>query len=192
MPRRTRLNKDAVLQAAISILNNEGTNSLTLSRLAAELHIQPPSLYNHIDGLAGLQKDLTILNARQLADALNEAAVGVSGEDLFMAVAQRFRNYVKQNPGLYLATLQSSGNQIEPDPELIREEERALKIGLLVMQSIGLTGEDAIHALRAFRSVVHGFSTLEIAGGFGLPQDCDISFRRLIIGLIKGIQFDAG
>jgi AcrR family transcriptional regulator len=192
MPSRTRLNKDAVLQAAISILNAEGATSLTLSRLAAELHIQPPSLYNHIDGLAGLQKDLSILNARQLADALNEAAVGISGADLFMAVAQRFRNYVKQNPGLYLATLQSSGKQSEPDPELMREEERVLKIGLLVVQSIGLTGEDAIHALRAFRSVVHGFSTLEIAGGFGLPQDCDVSFRRLITGLINGIQLDAG
>jgi WHG domain-containing protein len=71
---------------------------------------------------------------------------------------------------------------------LVYEEERALKVGLAVMASLGLQGEDAIHALRAFRSMVHGFATLEIAGGFGLPEDCDESFRRLVAFLVAGLQ----
>ncbi|MGB8644293.1 MAG: TetR-like C-terminal domain-containing protein [Anaerolineae bacterium] len=45
-----------------------------------------------------------------------------------------------------------------------------------------------MHAVRALRSVVHGFATLEVAGGFGLPLDCDESFRRLVQMLIKGLQ----
>jgi hypothetical protein len=56
------------------------------------------------------------------------------------------------------------------------------------MASLGLQGVDAIHALRAFRSMVHGFATLEAAGAFGLPQDCDESFRRLVEGLVAGLQ----
>jgi hypothetical protein len=55
------------------------------------------------------------------------------------------------------------------------------------MTSLGLRGDDAIHAVRAFRSMVHGFATLEVAGGFGLPQDCDESFRRLVNALAAGM-----
>jgi len=87
-----------------------------------------------------------------------------------------------------MSTLRSSGNQAVQDENLIREEERALKIGLVVMASLGLQGEVAIHGLRAFRSMVHGFATLEVAGGFGLPQDCDESFRRLVGSLVVGLQ----
>ncbi|MBN2115586.1 MAG: WHG domain-containing protein [Anaerolineales bacterium] len=186
--KRVRLDKDEVLQAAVSLVNAEGIASLTLSRLAEELGIRSPSLYNHVDGLPGLHRELAVMNARLIADRLNEAAIGKSGVELFMNVAQAFRNYVKEYPGLYMSSLRASGNQAAPDENLIREEERSLKVGLAVMASLGLQGQDAIHALRAFRSMVHGFVTLEVASGFGLPQDCDESFRRLAEALVNGLK----
>src|SRR6266508_2905376 len=190
MPRkgRVRLDKNAVVRAAVDLVNAEGIAALTLSRLAEELGIQTPSLYNHVNGLPGLQRELAVLNARLLADRLGEAAIGKSGTELFMAVAQAFRDYVKEYPGLYMSTLRSSGKQTIQDKDLMHEEQRALKIGMTVMASLGLQEEDAIHALRAFRSTVHGFATLEVAGGFGLPQDCDESFRRLVDALVTGLQ----
>lgn len=185
---RVRLDKTAVVNAAMVLLNTEGVQALTLTRLADKLGIQTPSLYNHVDGLPGLQQELAVINAKMLADRLGEAAIGKSGTDLFMDVAQAFRKYVKEYPGLYLSTLRASGMQQVQYPELQREEERALKIALAVMASLGLQSEDAVHAVRAFRSMVHGFATLEVAGGFGLPQDCDESFRRLVSALVDGLQ----
>lgn len=188
MANRTRLTKQAVIDTAVELLNAEGPGTLTLNRLAGELGIRTPSLYNHVDGLPGLHRDLAVLNARMLADRLSEAAIGKSGAELFLDVAQAFRKYVKENPGLYMSTLRASGTQTTPDPDLIHEEERALKVGLAVMSSLGLQGKDAIHALRAFRSLVHGFASLEVAGGFGLPEDCDESFRRLVNALQAGLK----
>ena len=188
MSPRMRLTKTAVVQAAVELINTEGADALTLNRLAEKLNIQTPSLYNHVDGLPGLQRELAVMNARLLADRLGEAAIGKSGVELFMNVAQAFRNYVKEYPGLYMSTLRSSGNQMIQDEDLIREEERAVKVGLAVMSSLGLQREDGVHALRAFRSMVHGFATLEVAGGFGLPQDCDESFQRLVKTLVAGLQ----
>ena len=190
MPRKTRvrLDKNAVVQAAVEILNTEGVQALTLSHLAAKLGIQTPSLYNHVDGLTGLQQELAVLNARLLADRFSEAAIGKSGSELFMDVSQAFRAYVKEYPGLYMSMLRSSGTQQVLDPNLQQEEERTMKVGLAIMASLGLQGEDAIHGLRAFRSMVHGFATLEVAGGFGLPQDCDESFRKLVLALVAGLQ----
>ncbi len=186
--KRIRLDKAAVLQSAVELVNAEGMQALTLSRLAEKLGIQSPSLYNHIEGLPGLQKELAVLNAKNIADCLSEAAIGKSGKDLFMEVAQAFRNYVRSNSGLYMSTLRSSGVQSAQDPDLVREEERSVKVGVALMASLGLQGEDAIHGLRAFRSVVHGFATLEAAGGFGMQQDCDESFRRLIDALVNGLR----
>jgi AcrR family transcriptional regulator len=188
MSPRIRLTKTTVVQTAADLINTEGDAVLSLNRLAKKLQIRTPSLYNHVDGLPGLQRELAVMNARQLADRLSTAAIGKSGTELFMNVAQAFRSYVKEYPGLYLSTLRSSGKQTVRDENLMREEERALKVGLAVMASQGLQGEDAIHAVRAFRSMVHGFATLEIAGGFGLPEDCDESFRRLVESLVAGLQ----
>ena len=188
MATRTRLTKTAVVQAAAELLNEEGASALSLNRLAEKLDIRTPSLYNHVDGLPGLQRELGVMNASLLADHLSAAAIGKSGKELFMDVAQAFRSYVKEYPGLYMSTLRSSGKQEVRDENLMREEERALKVGLAVMASLGLQGAEAIHALRAFRSTVHGFATLEVAGGFGLPEDCDDSFRRLVEALVAGLR----
>ena len=52
----------------------------------------------------------------------------------------------------------------------------------------GLRGEEGLHAVRGLRSVVHGFASLEVAGGFGLPLNLDESFRRLVEMFIHGLQ----
>jgi AcrR family transcriptional regulator len=188
MATRARLTKASVVQAAVELINEEGANALSLHRLADKLDIRTPSLYNHIDGLPGLQRELAVMNARLIADRLSAAAIGKSGEELFMNVAQAFRDYVKDYPGLYLSTLRSSGRQDIRDENLMHEEDRAVKVGLAVMASFGLRGEDGIHALRAFRSMIHGFATLEVAGGFGMPEDCDESFRRMVQALAAGLR----
>ena len=45
------------------------------------------------------------------------------------------------------------------------------------------SAEDAIDAVRSLRAVMHGFVTLEAAGGFGLPQSVDATYARLIDSL---------
>ncbi len=188
MPRKGRLDKKAVVQAAAELVNQEGVAALTLNRLAQQLDIQTPSLYNHVEGLPGLQRELALLNAQLLGECLTAAAIGKAEATGLQAVAQAYRDYIKTNPGLYWVSLRASGGQTPPDLELQQAEERVVAVALALMASFGLQGEAAIHAVRALRSVVHGFATLEISGGFGLPLDCDESFHRLIALLIRGLQ----
>jgi AcrR family transcriptional regulator len=188
MSPRSNLTKQAVVQAAANLINAEGLGALSLGHLAKDLGIRTPSLYNHVDGLPGLLRELSILNARNLADRLNEAAIGHSGPELVRAVMQAIRAYIKEYPGLYLSTVRASGTHAEVDPALEKEEARSVKVGMAVMSSFGLEGEDAIHAVRGLRSVVHGFATLEISGGFGIPLDLDESFSRLVDLFIAGLE----
>jgi AcrR family transcriptional regulator len=177
-----------VVRAAAELANREGSAALTINRLAAQLGIQPPSLYNHIGGLAALQRELALLNARQLGECLGRAALGRAGAPALLALAHAYRDYIKQNPGVYLASLQASGTHEQPDPELAAAEGQVVQVVMAVMESFGLRGEDGLHAVRGLRSMVHGFASLEIAGGFGLPLDCDESFNRLLALLIRGLQ----
>lgn len=188
MGRRARLDKATVVQTAAELVNREGAAALSLQRLATALGIQTPSLYNHVDGLPGLQQALAVMNAQALADCLSDAAIGKTGADAIINMAQAYRHYIKAAPGLYMVTLRSSGTQPTIDPELEQAEARTLRVVLTVMASLGLAGADAVHAARALRSVIHGFATLEIAGGFGLPLDCDESFQRLLNLLVQGLQ----
>lgn len=185
---RAGLDKAAVVEAAATILNTEGVGALTLNRLAQELGVKPPSLYNHIDGLAGLQRELAIMNARTLGERFTRAAIGQSGPAALIAVARAYRAYIKESPGVYLASLRSSGAQQPVDAELSAAEEPSLRVALAVIASFGLTGAEALHAARGLRSLVHGFATLEIAGGFGLPLDLDESFERLLQMFARALQ----
>jgi AcrR family transcriptional regulator len=203
MPRRPGLDKAAVVQAAVDLLDGEGPNSLSLKALGDRLGVQTPSLYNHVDGMPGLLRELSLRNALDLGTCLGDAAMGRSGTPALEAVAQAYRFYIKQHPGLYMASLRASGAQMSdstplsgtelvdkglPYPALAAAEERVVRVVLAVLVSFGLEGDDALHAVRGLRSLVHGFASLEIAGGFGLALDCDESFRRLVAMFIRGLE----
>jgi hypothetical protein len=42
--------------------------------------------------------------------------------------------------------------------------------------------------VRIGRAMVHGFATLELAGGFGLPQEIDETFHRLLDAYIHALE----
>jgi AcrR family transcriptional regulator len=187
MPRKARLDRAQVVSAAAQLVNTEGMEALSINRLAERLGVQPPSLYNHIQGLPGLYRDLALLSHRSLRERLANAVIGKSGPQALAAVAEAYRAFIKESPGLYAVSLRAARNRAQPNPELEQAEERVVQVVLAVVDSFGLEGDDAIHAVRGLRSLVHGFATLEMAGGFGLPLDCDESFRRLVELLLRGL-----
>ncbi len=188
MSPRVGLDKAAVVEAAADLINAEGIEALTLNRLAGRLGVRTPSLYNHVDGLPGLYRELALMNVRGMGTRLGNAAMGRSGPEALMAVAQAYRAYIKEFPGLYMASLRAARTSAPVDVELEAAEDQVVKIAMAVVGSFGLSGEDGLHAVRGLRSIVHGFATLELAGGFGLPLDCDESFRRLVSLFIRGLQ----
>ena len=192
MPRtprpRVRLDRSTVIQAAAGLVNAEGADALTINRLSHELGIQPPSLYNHIESLAALWRELALLSTLALGDRLTNASIGKSGPAGIRALAKAYRAYIREFPGLYQASLRASRNLETPDPRLTAAEQKVVQVALAVIESFDLSGEEAIHAVRALRSVVHGFATLEVAGGFGLPLSLDDSFERLIERFIRGLE----
>ncbi len=188
MSSRKNLDKATVVLAAAELLKHAGAEGLNLARLAESLGIQTPSLYNHIGGLGGLQRELNLLSLRVLTARLTSAALGVSGAQAVRQIAQAYRAYIKENTGLYLMGVRSSALLPAPDLELEQVQAHLLQVTLAALSAFGLLEVDALHYVRGLRALVHGFALLEAAGGFGLPYDCDESFSRLLEIYIESMQ----
>jgi AcrR family transcriptional regulator len=185
---RVGLSRDAVVEAAAALADEEGLEELSLSTLASKLGIRTPSLYNHVAGLEGLWRELALLGLRELGRRIGRVAIGKSTDEATFAIARAYRDFVKERPGLYAATVRSSRLSYPNDPEFEAAERETFEAVLAVLASYGLRGEDAVHAARGLRSVAHGFATLEVAGGFGIPLDLDESFDRLLRAFVAGLR----
>lgn len=188
MAPRAGISHDAVIQAAYEMVDTSGAGALTLTALAAVLGVRVPSLYNHVNGLTGLQHDLTLRALREFADALTGVVVGRERDEAVTALALAYRDFVREHPGIYQIMLRSAPGHRQPNQELEAAEARPVQVALRVLAGYGLDGADALHAVRALRSIVHGFATLEATGGFGLPLDLDESFRRLVGLYVEGLS----
>ncbi|MFN3331054.1 MAG: TetR-like C-terminal domain-containing protein, partial [Caldilinea sp.] len=118
--------------------------------------------------------------------------IGKSGPAAVTALLDAYRAFVKANPGLATYTVRPAAVEAPDDAERAQAEARIVHVAVAVVASFGLAGEDAVHAVRALRSVAHGFATLEAAGGFGIPLDLDESFRRLAAMVIAGLERQSG
>lgn len=180
---RVGLDTQAVVAAAAALADADGLAELTLARLASMLGIRTPSLYAHVDGLADLRTRLGARGAGELATSLQRAAAGRARRDALRAVAAAYREYAHAHPGTYAAMQVPSEN----------EEHRAAAgevVGVIVavLRGYGLEGDEAIHAVRAIRSALHGFVSLEREGGFGLPIALDDSYARLVDMIDAGLS----
>jgi AcrR family transcriptional regulator len=181
---RAGLDTERVVDAAAAIADAEGLEAVTLARVASALGVRAPSLYNHVDGRAGLLRALALRGVRQLTAALREAAIGRSGADALAATARAYRAYAGAHPGLYAAGVAAPSPD---DAEHQAAAQETVDVVYAVLRAWELEGDDAVHATRAFRSAVHGFVLLEASGGFGIPVDVDTSFERLLATLAGGL-----
>jgi AcrR family transcriptional regulator len=182
---RMGLDPARVVDAAAAIADADGLDAVTLARVAGELGVRAPSLYNHVDGRSALLRAIAVLGVRELTAALREAAVGRASADALTAAADAYRAYARAHPGRYAATVAAP---TVGDEEHSAAAAEAVDVLLAVMRGWDLEGDDAIHAVRAFRSAVHGFVAIEASGGFGMAVDVDASFDRLVATLAGGLS----
>lgn len=182
---RVGLSAERVVAEAEALADEVGLAYLSLSMLAARLGVQPPSLYKHIAGQDALLSTIATRATSELSDVMRDAAVGQSGPDAVRAIALAYRAWARAHPGRYSATLAA------PDPAdagASAASARAVAVLSDALAGYGLTGDDEIDAIRTLRSGLHGFVSLEAAGGFGLPVDIDRSFHRLVDSLVNALR----
>jgi AcrR family transcriptional regulator len=186
---RAGLNRARLVAEAAGVADELGFDKLTLAAVAERVGVRLPSLYKHIDSLDALRQGVAAQATRELAAALTDAAVGRAGADALHAVATAYRDYGRAHPGRYAATVRA------PDPaDEVRTAaaEAILRVVFAILGGYGITGDDAVDATRSLRAALHGFVTLEAAGGFGMPREVDRSFDRFLTAFDAALTRWAG
>ena len=174
---RAGLTPEVVVAEAARVADEVGYEHLTLAAVAERFGVAVPSLYKHVDGLEWLRSELAVRAISELGEALASAVRRDGHGDDLRVLADAYRDFARSHPGRYAAMLRA------PDPndhDAVAASEAVLETVLGVLSGYGLAGVDAIDVTRTLRAALHGFVTLEAAGGFGLPQDVDRSFARLV------------
>lgn len=185
MGRKAGLTREQVVAAAAEIADRDGLDALSLASVAATLGVRSPSLYHHVDGLAGLRRQLSVHAAGLLAEELATSIDDLEAAPALRAIAEQLRSFAHRHPGLYASFLPAPTPR--EDPEAAAALAQPIAVVGSVLDAMGVDPAEVIPLIRALRAAVHGFVDLELRGGFGLPDDIDDSFTTTVDLVIEAI-----
>lgn len=154
-----RVTKEMVVKTASDIVDETGLNKVTLKLVAEALGIQSPSLYNHVESLGNLLREIAHRGMNEMNTKMRAESEGKTGEEAFQAVGLVYFDFMMEHYGVY-ETIQWSiwhGN-----------EETEHHFGCyksLVRTMIGACDfkeEYTEEILKLYMGMVHGYSIMEI------------------------------
>lgn len=183
--RQGKLSRDGIVDGALTFLDREGWDSLTINALATQLGTKGPSLYNHVDSLEDLRRAVRIRVIDDIITMLNRVGEGRARDDAVLVMAGAYRSYAHHHPGRYSAfTRMPLGGD---DPEYSAVTKGAAAPVISVLSSYGLEGEEAFYAALEFWSAMHGFVLLEMTGVMD-GIDTDAVFTDMVLRLAAGMN----
>ena len=183
--RPAKLSRAGIVDGALTFLDREGWDSLTINALATQLGTKGPSLYNHVDSLEDLRRAVRIRVIDDIITMLNRVGEGRARDDAVLVMAGAYRSYARHHPGRYSAfTRMPLGGD---DPEYTAATRGAAAPVIAVLSSYGLDGEEAFHAALEFWSAMHGFVLLEMTGVMD-DIDTDVVFSDMVLRLAASLD----
>lgn len=164
VPYPAKTDRQTILSAAVEAVTREGIRDLSLRSLAASLHLAPNALYRYFSDRAALEAALTDEAARQLEDALRQAAQGCEPVAAVRRMAAAYLKFARENRNLYEVMMSPHA------PEHDGTCRQSLWL-FTIAQVQRLTGESrGEQAAVALWALLHGVAVLEAARVFGGHQ----------------------
>ena len=181
---RAGLSAERVVERAAQIVDEHGLEELSLSRLAADLGVAPPSLYKHVSGMSDLVRGVSVRAVDELADSLAASVMGLAGPDALRALADAYRGFAHAHPGLYPMTqVPAEASDGSLSPLRSSAAQRTVAIVTAALGGYRIPDDRIIDAVRMTRASLHGFVDIEVHGGFAMNASIDVSFATLVDSL---------
>jgi len=183
---RRPLSRDAILNAALTLADEQGLEALSMRRLAAQLGVEAMSLYNHIPSKAAL---LAGLLARTLMGIGTAHGEGRDWSDELRTIALATRAVAQRHP-CFVQLLTSQ--QLHTDEMLLPVE--------ATLRSLHAAGLDLEQTAQAYQTIVgyvvgfllqerSGVIGISCCGGAGDPPDPTLPTPNSV-PLIRRVQED--
>lgn len=185
MSSRAQISLTKILETAIDICNEEGYEQLALSSVSKRLGIKTPSLYNHIQGLPDLKQKVAYYGLQILYDSIVHSVIGCIGDDAIISAAKAYIGFVNKNPGLY-SSISKAPDPYEPQFDAVSN--LLVQIFIKLFKVYDLSDEDSIHAVRGVRSMLHGFSLIQMDVGFRMDYSQEDSLNFALKTFLSGLR----
>ena len=156
---RTRLSRDRVLDAAVSLADGGGLELLTMRKLGEELGVEAMSLYRHV------------ANKEELLDGMIDtvfAEIGPPSAEVGWWTAMRERGVaVRAALGRHPWAVGLMESRTSPGPATLRHYDAVLG----VLRGGGFSVELAAHAFSAMDSYIYGFALQESSLPFTTTEE---------------------
>lgn len=173
------LTRNDVVQAALYCLETEGEKSLGINRVARELNIKPPSIYNHIESNDELRVAVAIEGWKKLYNTLVLANLtNKEKKECIKILLNTFRIFAHNNKNLYMVVSTTFIDQNRVD--FLEVSTPFFELFNEILKIFNINKEEQIHVLRWLRSISHGFIMLELQKQFELPENVDQSYDFII------------
>jgi TetR/AcrR family tetracycline transcriptional repressor len=147
---RAGLTTEAVVGTARRLIHRDGSDALSMRRIAAELGVLPNALYSHVADKQALE-DLLV---DQLLGEIRWPTEGTWRERT-LAVHRETRATLLSEPAIATVYVQRAGR----GPNALRLAQRSLQM----LDEIGLTGERAAQVFRVLIAHTVGFVAFELS-----------------------------
>ncbi len=182
---KAKIDKEWMIRKAAHMANQTGIENLSLKALAAELGVQSPSLYNHVDGLDDLKRQMMLYGWKEAEEQVVQAVIGLTGYDAVRAMCYAFHEYASKNKGVFSAMLWF--NQYE-DKQAQETTARMFSVFSKIAGALDISQENCVHLVRMFRGFLEGFTLLENHCAFGNARPVEDSFALAVDILIEGMK----
>lgn len=177
---RAGLTPEVLTRAGAELADEVGFEQVTVTELARRFDVKVASLYSHVKSSHDLKVRIALLALDELADRAADALAGRSGRDALAAFADAYRGYAREHPGRYDA----ARLRLDPQTAATSAAPQHARLTRALLRGYHLPEPDQTHAVRMLGGLLHGYITLEAAGGYAhTPVDPQDSWTWIIDSL---------
>ncbi|GIH74677.1 TetR/AcrR family transcriptional regulator [Planobispora longispora] len=177
------LTLEEICATALRMIDAGGVDSLSMRKLAAELDVNPMSLYHHVDSKTALLQQVCSMVALRLRLPADD---GTPWRDQLRALGYAYRSIAQRHPSLWL--------YVQSHPEALKHDYLLWDVLNRILVAAGVPPERLAHTRKALFTFVSGFVFAECAGilaeqdGPGGAADVDDTFEVAVDLIIAGLS----
>ncbi|MEV6986210.1 TetR/AcrR family transcriptional regulator C-terminal domain-containing protein [Sphaerisporangium sp. NPDC051017] len=176
--RGSPLTSEEIYMAALRLIDAAGVDALSMRKLAADLDVNPMSLYHHVPNKTGLLRGASALAGSRLRLPPDD---GTPWQDQLRALAHAYRCLARAHPSLW--------SYVNAHPELLDREGEMWTVYTRILVAAGVPSDRLVHTRKVLFTFVLGFLTAEAGGVLeAIEGDADAAFDVAVELIIAGLE----
>jgi AcrR family transcriptional regulator len=198
--RRFRRNKQAILDAALEIIREQGPAALSMRALGERSDYSAAGLYEYFGGKDEIIAEVCEHGHERLTGYMRGADPSLPVADYLYEIGLAYIRFAVENPDHFLLmfTVAPTGPAGDFSPEKLLEGDssfhillRAIRRGIDEGVFRARPGFALMEMAYAAWGIVHGFAMLRVTSLRGFPMDFDAADREALRSFVRGLQVAA-